>query len=430
MSTEGSRKFEPAAFGLAIVAALLLIGRFAFPAAEASPKEKDPELSNKATLQNPPALGNGINLGGFSGLTHVPGDPENVFYTLTDRGPNETVSGQARFLIPKFTPTIIQIQVVNNTINILQQIPLKLPKGTDPITGTQFISGVSNIPTLDEAPFDAQGNPLPNDPYGLDTEGIAFNSRTNTFWLSEEYRPSLVEVSQDGTILRRLIPQGQASLFANATNVPIFDTLPADLGLRNQNRGLESVAIPPNGKYLYTAIQSTLFNPDSSVSSTSRVLRIVKMDLTDLQPIAEFAFLTPVVPGVSQNNIYISDMFAFNGNQNSERLLVDLRDNQVKFKNIVEIDLNGATNILGQTYQGKTPEQMTPAQLQQAGVVSPTQTVVLDLLQFGYPFAKVEGLFVVGNQLSVVDDNDFQIGSTDVTQLWTFKLFGGALNSN
>ena len=417
---------------LAILASLVIAVTVVTPfhvhgqAYVANARVADPELLNIATLTNPPPLGSGINLGGFSALTHLPFDPENVFYTLTDRGPNQTVAGQARFPLPKFTPTILRIEVVGNTINILQQIPLKLPQGTDPITGTQFISGVSNIAGLDEAPFDPNGNPLPNDPYGLDTEGIAYDSRTNTFWLSEEYRPSLVEVTLDGTILRRLIPQGQASLFAGATNVPILDVLPAELAKRVQNRGLEGVAVTPNGKFLYTAIQSSLANPNSSVVSTSRVLRIVKMDLTTLQPLSEFAYLTPVVPGVNQNNIFISDLAAVS----DDVLLVDERDNQVKHKNIVRIDVEEATDILGQTYQGKTPEQMTVQELEQAGVVFPARTVILDLLEFGYPFAKVEGMTVVGNKLNLVNDNDFQVGGTDVTQLWTFQVsrrrqFGG-----
>lgn len=359
-------------------------------------------------------MGSGINLGGFSALTHLPDDPKNVFYTITDRGPNQTVTvngvAQARFPLPKFTPTILKIERVDNNISILAQIPLKLGQGTDPITGTQFISGIPNIAGLDEAPFDPNGNPLPYDPYGLDTEGLAYSAETDTFWISEEYRPSLVEVARDGTILRRLVPQGQASLFANAPNIPIADSLPAVLGKRVPNRGLEGVAITPNGRYLYTAIQSPLANPDSASTTGARVLRIEKLDLRTAQVVGEFAYLTPVVAGISQSNIFISDLFAIK----TDTLLVDERDNQVRHKNIVAIDVSAATNTLTLgLIQGKTLEQMTVAELQQAGIVFPTAKVVLDLLDFGYPFAKVEGLAFVGNELSVVDDNDFQIGSTD-----------------
>src|SRR5262249_26043714 len=257
------RKTSFGRLGAGIVAALV-IALFSLPSLAAG--ASSPELLNIATLTNPPALGGGINLGGFSALTHLPGDPSNVFYTVTDRGPNGTVTvngvAQTAFPLPKFTPTIVKIEVVGNAIDILQQIPLKLPSGTDPITGTQYISGISNIAGLDEAPYDANGNPLPYDPYGLDTEGIAYSARSNTFWLSEEYRPSLVEVSPDGTILRRLVPQGEASLFTNAPNIPIEDTLPAILAKRVQNKGLEGVAITPHGRALLPAMHAPLATPD------------------------------------------------------------------------------------------------------------------------------------------------------------------------
>src|SRR5215831_2773312 len=241
------------------MAALLI----ALPAFAAS--ADGPTLLNIAQLKNPPPIGNGINLGGFSALTHLPGDPDNVFYTVTDRGPNGSVKvngvSQTAFPIPTFTPTIVKIEVVGDTIDILQEIPLKLGQGTDPITGTQYISGISNIAGLDEAPYDTAGHPLPYDPYGLDTAGLAYNHKTDTFWVSEEYRPSLVEVTRDGTILRRLVPEGEASLFQNAPNVPILDTLPAIFAKRVQNKGLEGVAISPDGHELFAGMQGPLANP-------------------------------------------------------------------------------------------------------------------------------------------------------------------------
>src|SRR5262249_17427723 len=105
-------------------------------------------------------------------------------------------------------------------------------------------------------------------------------------------------------------------------------------------------------------------------------------------------------------------------------LLVDERDSKNAIKNIVEIDLRHASNVLDFTSDsnGKTLEKMSVADLQQAGIVTPTRTVILDLLQFGYPFQKVEGPAQVGTQVSVVNDNDFDIGGTDPTQVWTFNV--------
>src|SRR5262249_22163886 len=123
-----------------------------------------PALLNIAQLKTPPALGSGINLGGFSALTHLPGDPANVFYTITDRGPNGSVKvtgvSQTAFPLPTFTPTIVKIEVVGDAINLLQQIPLKLGQGTDPITGTAYISGIPNFAGSDEAPYTTAGQPL------------------------------------------------------------------------------------------------------------------------------------------------------------------------------------------------------------------------------------------------------------------------------
>jgi hypothetical protein len=123
------RRIASVLLGVAMVA-VLSASVFSTPSAIAA-NPHTPALVNIAQLKNPPALGNGINLGGFSALTYVPGDPSNVFYTVTDRGPNGTVKvngvAQTAFPLPKFTPSIIKISVVGNSINVLQKIPLKLP---------------------------------------------------------------------------------------------------------------------------------------------------------------------------------------------------------------------------------------------------------------------------------------------------------------
>lgn len=97
-------------------------------------------------------VGDDMDLGGFSGLTHIPGDPANVFYTHTDRGPNGDLDpslncGCKTFAVPKFSPQIVKVSLENGNIKVLKQIPLKLANGAlDPITGTSYISGVSNFP--------------------------------------------------------------------------------------------------------------------------------------------------------------------------------------------------------------------------------------------------------------------------------------------
>ena len=119
---------------------------------------------------------------------------------------------------------------------MLQRIPLHLKTGaTDPARATvggpaNQITGLSQIATADqraasglpadsgaykqtaaqdEVPYAADGvTTEPTDPYGIDSETIAVDPRDGSFWIGDEYRPSLVHVAADGTVLNRIIPAG------------------------------------------------------------------------------------------------------------------------------------------------------------------------------------------------------------------------------
>lgn len=103
-----------------------------------------PALTGKYKLKAPD-LAEGIKMGVGSSLTHLPGDPENVFYSTADRGPNgELTVGDKTlrtFPIPTYTPTIYKIEIKDGLISILDQFPLKV-NGTDPVSGTSSITGL------------------------------------------------------------------------------------------------------------------------------------------------------------------------------------------------------------------------------------------------------------------------------------------------
>jgi hypothetical protein len=111
-----------------------------------------------------PDLATGIKMGVGSSLTHLLKDPDNVFYSTADRGPNGdiTVNGVAA-----------------------KSFPLKV-NGTDSVSGKANITGLPNIKGRDEVAYDAKGEKaLAYDPYGLDIEGIAYNPKDKTFWISD-----------------------------------------------------------------------------------------------------------------------------------------------------------------------------------------------------------------------------------------------------
>ncbi|WP_028545815.1 esterase-like activity of phytase family protein [Paenibacillus taiwanensis] len=392
-----------------------------------------PELTGKYKL-NAPNLNDSVKMGIGSSLTHIPGDPDNVFYSTADRGPNGEVevNGKNRrtFPLASYTPSLYKIQIEKGEIKILEQTPLKV-KGTNPATGNDRITGLPNIKGRDEVPFDSKAEKeLAYDPYGLDIEGLAYNPKDDSFWISDEYGPSIVHVKRDGTLIERIVPKGWGTQVSTPL-VPARETLPAVYNKLRQNRGAEAVGITPDSKYMFMAMQSPLRNPDKSTDN-SRQLRIIKLDLSTLQPVAEYVYVAEDAKqfnNLSQSDIVISDLVVVNENT----LLIDERDknagDKAQLKRIYAIDLSNATNILGKyddAKQGTALEQMTIADLRANGILPPAKRTVLDAVQFGYPYEKIEGLSLVNsNTLVIVNDNDFGVGSTasdNGTELWTFKL--------
>lgn len=393
-----------------------------------------PVLSGKFKL-TAPDLAAGIKMGIGSSLLHLPGDADTVFYTTADRGPNGEVDVNGKtvrtFPLPDYTPTIYKIDIKDGQIHILEQFPLKV-NGINPATGKANITGLPNIKGRDEAPYNAAGDKeLAYDPYGLDVEGLTYNPKDDTFWISDEYGPSLIHVKRDGTLIERIVPKGWAAQAATPL-VPARETLPAVYNKLRQNRGAEAVSITPDGSHMFMAMQSPLRNPGKDTDN-SRQLRIIKFDLATLEPVAEYVYVAEDAgrfKGLKQSDIVISDMIAVDANT----LLIDERDknagDQAQLKRIYAVDLSQATNVLGKyddaKSAGKTLEQMSIGELRENGILPPSKRTVVDLVEFKFPYEKVEGLALVnGNTLAIVNDNDFGVGSKSTengTELWTFKL--------
>ncbi|WNR45304.1 esterase-like activity of phytase family protein [Paenibacillus roseipurpureus] len=393
-----------------------------------------PVLTGKYELKAP-NLAEGIKMGVGSSLTHLPGDPDNVFYTTADRGPNgqPTINGKTvrTFPLPDYAPTINKIEVSKGEINILDKFPLKLT-GTDPVSGKATITGLPNIKGRDEEPYDAKGEKvLAYDPYGLDIEGLAYNPKDDTFWISDEYGPSIVHAKRDGTIIERIVPKGWSNQ-VSAPLVPSREKLPEVYNKLRQNRGAEAVGITPDGKYMFMAMQNALRNPDKAMDN-SRQVRIMKIELATLNPVAEFVYAledAKQFKELAQSDIVISDLVVVNENT----LLIDERDkfsgDKAQMKRIYAIDLSTATNIIGKydttAAAGKTIEQMTIADLKANGILPTTKRTVLDAVAFKFPYEKIEGISLVnGDTLAITNDNDFGIDSNNPengTLLWTFKL--------
>jgi hypothetical protein len=118
----------------------------------------------------------------------------------------------------------------------------------------------------------------------MDTEGVAALA-DGSFWLGEEYGPSLVQVGQDGTVKRRLVPKGSAIEGSDH----VEDRLPALAARRHLNRGFEAVAVAPSEDRLFLAFQSPLAHPDKGTFERARHVRIWELE-PDGRVVAQYLY--------------------------------------------------------------------------------------------------------------------------------------------
>jgi hypothetical protein len=365
--------------------------------------------SPELTLYADPYNGNEIKVGGFSGIYPVAGDP-SLFYVITDRGPAPDfidADGTAfkAFATPGFGPHILSVRLLSGSAAAIEELkPLKRP------FGPQHISGLPTTIPATDVPYDFDLNLLPFDEDSIDAEGITIDPWGN-FWVCEEYKPSVAMVAPSGKVQMRLIPAGTLT---GAEQVPTYDVLPGVLAKRRNNRGLEGIAASADG-ILYAIMQRPLNNPNRAAADANGNVRIVAIDLnalfnsTPLVLVRQYLYRIPVVP----NNVTLSDLFS----TGPGKLLVPERATDKLF----EIDLAGATDITplenaaGRLISDptKTIEQLNTAGLAALGVVPVTKTAVLENLTSIDPLLeKVEGVCVVGSNIVLTYDNDFNVAET------------------
>lgn len=240
--------------------------------------------------------GQTIDLGGFSGLWFQGMNPATgayQFVTVPDRGPNGAPTdvdgdGQAErpFVLPDYQARVVSFELdsVTGDITITGQQLLSRNDGVTPITG------LPNIPGVDEEPVDLFGAALPYDELGADLEGIVV-APDGSYWMVDEYRPAIYHFAASGALIDRFVPDGTAGLAGQPAGTFGSETLPAEYSTRVSNRGFEGMALDSDSGILYAFIQSPLANPNQAASTSSDVLRMLGIDPSTGQPVAEYVYL-------------------------------------------------------------------------------------------------------------------------------------------
>lgn len=345
----------------------------------------------------------GETFGSFSAFAVQPGSWKRnadgsysgTLFTQPDRGYNaaNTTNYVPRFnkLTVRFTPAAAgaatQDQVsltLADTIKFTEAdgTPLTSLDPTPAGTGTR-----TGFPALPQAY---------NGRIALDAEGIVVN-RDGTLWVSDEYGPYVYKFSADGKLLaairppEALIPKraGADSFASNTPGVGQNAPTPADPTTgRQNNQGLEGLSLSPDGRTLFTLLQSaTRQDGGTGGSSTTRFnTRLLAYDLTGATPTlkAEYVLQLPTFKQGSSTRVAAqSDLLALNDTQ----FLVITRDSNnghtlssatSLYRTVSLYDISAATNIAGTAYDtAATP--LSPSGVLAAGVVPAQRTTLVDL---------------------------------------------------
>jgi hypothetical protein len=420
-----------------ICSALLALGALFAPAANATISliatgSLSGTGSDKSGLTGLLENGNPSNLlGGLgSGLAWAGG---NTFLALPDRGPNasswnaaldNTTSYIARFSTLELGLTANSggsmpfslSPVVQSTTLLFSDTPLVYAAGAAPVNNTAnqfYFSGRSDN-------FDPSKNSLNPNNARLDPEAIRVSKDGKSVFIADEYGPYVYQF--DRTTGQRI------NTFA----------LPASFGINNlsaqgaveisnnpssgrvTNKGMEGLAITPDGKQLVGFMQSPLAQDGGD---GGRANRIVTIDIATGQ-VKQYAYDNRVA-GKNYNS---SEIVALNDHQFLvlERDGKGLGDGSVAaFKSIYLVDLAGAqdvSNLSGEAaLVAKAPAKVLfldiKAALNAAGISSANIPAKLESLAFG---ADVSVNGVLTHTLYIANDNDFlpNVGGLDNPNQW------------
>ncbi len=363
----------------------------------------------------------GIGSAAFRGRN----DPPNVVWTVSDRGPNiacsdaqrvtglarETICAEARsgriYPVPHYAPSIYRLvlDTERGLFHVTDVIALKTLDG-------QPINGLTNPLTVasTEIPLDGRGRKLAQNPAAIDAEGLVRLS-DGTFWIGEENGPSIVHVAADGRIQLRIVPEGTGKDYAGA-GYPVLERLPAILAKRQTNRGIESMAVSPDERFLYFMLQNPLANPDVAAYQQAKNTRVLKFDRQTLSVVGQFVYQLddPQTfrkdPSNRQSDPRISELTALG----TDRLLVLERTESTT--KLYEIALAGATNILGSKWDDPAtrPTLEQSNDLAGTGVIAVSKRLIFDSANHAEAPGKLEGVAVLpGGALFLINDDDFGI---------------------
>ncbi len=364
-------------------------------------------------------------LGGFgSAITYVSGD---TFLALPDRGPNaiefdDAIDNTASY-INRFHTVHMRLTPNHSGSGLPYTLTPELRATTLLWSATPLVYGSgdglgvgSGVPPINNRLhhyFTGRSdnfNPDRNSGYAndarFDTEGIRISNDGRSVFISDEYGPYVYQFDRrTGARLRSFkLP----SSFYVTNLAPVGSTeISGNTEGRTANKGMEGLAITPDGRTLVGIMQNALIQDANEGGAAANVLRIVTIDIASGRLLHQFAYLLTSGSGVSE-------IVALNNHE----FLVDERDgkgradaDKAKVKQLFKIDLKGAVDV---SYMdgGTAALNAVPKTL----FLDLVQTLTANGIAAGEIPAKIEGVTFgpdlkqghkVVHTLWIANDNDF-----------------------
>lgn len=371
-----------------------------------------------------------------SGLARRASDPPGCFWAVGDRGPNLKIKVAIRRygldtlrplakrdgakIMPCLDrgPAIGQLRLDEDTVTLVDSFPLRGPDGR-----ALFGLPPPASPHAEHEPiFSIAGEPLGTDPSGVDSEGIVALT-DGSFWIGDEYGPSLLKVDSSGKVSGRWVPTGTGHHFDGA-NYPIHPVLPAIAAARRLNRGFEALALSPDERWLYVIFQSPLAFPDRAAHERSRHVRIWKLDSSSGRLEAEYLYpLDPpssfrrdrVLGEVEATDIKVSEAIMLGDDR---LLLLERASASTKFYAVELLPQFIVPPHYANPETRPTLEQMNDEELVSAGIAALPKILVLDTDLAPEICGDLEGAILLSpRNMLLVNDSDFGVEGVE-TQFW------------